>query len=455
MNSLAPLVASCLINSLWEIALIGAAGWAASLLLTRLGPRIQHVVWVTTLALAVLTPLLPLGRLLALPQRSVTANPVRAVALIVAQSSAPVAAKGLALPFSLILIATLCYLAVVLYFAIRLALIAVRTAILVRRARPAHLTPQTAELWHRCQETFAIDDALILTSPEVPGPVTAGILRKKLLLPEGFADRCDSKDLLAAFAHECAHMARSDFRKNLLYEIASLAIAFHPVTWFIKSQIAQTREMICDDLATGNLIDHRTYTESLLRLVTMILPRTGMYGPNAIGIFDANILEKRIMIMRTSKPHLNPILKYILPALGGLLLFVAAAACTLAPSLQAQASDAHSSDAKFTPILVTLDPAVGKAAGAPNMDCTYYQLGDKRPIPHMGTCGVSPSSSTSYICTANPDKQLSDQPPSQPQIGCRWKVDRYITWQTENKYRAKLKSQPGNTPPAAANNPDK
>ena len=64
MNNLVQLIASCFVNSLWEVAAIGTAGWLLSRLLRRLGPRLEHFVWVTTLAFAVITPAVPLLRLL-------------------------------------------------------------------------------------------------------------------------------------------------------------------------------------------------------------------------------------------------------------------------------------------------------------------------------------------------------------------------------------------------------
>jgi beta-lactamase regulating signal transducer with metallopeptidase domain len=56
------------------------------------------------------------------------------------------------------------------------------------------------------------------------GPVTVGLRDPILLLPDEFDVDCTSQDLLAALAHECAHMKRRDFQKNLFYEIASLGV---------------------------------------------------------------------------------------------------------------------------------------------------------------------------------------------------------------------------------------
>jgi TonB family protein len=139
-------------------------------------------------------------------------------------------------------------------------------------------------------------------------------------------------------------MKRRDFQKNLFYEAASLLLAFHPVIWILKIHIAQTREMICDEMATKGLIDSRRYTESLLRLATMVAVGPRVSTPHAIGIFDANILEKRIMMMNLKKPRLSSGLKYglVIPATVFLLSVAvggAAMAVVIEPPPSSQAMD--------------------------------------------------------------------------------------------------------------------
>src|ERR1035437_9597426 len=59
MNSIPTIIASYLVNSAWTIALIAGAGWLASRLLKKMGPQAEHIVWVSTLLLAILLPALP------------------------------------------------------------------------------------------------------------------------------------------------------------------------------------------------------------------------------------------------------------------------------------------------------------------------------------------------------------------------------------------------------------
>jgi TonB family protein len=195
----------------------------------------------------------------------------------------------------------------------------------VRDAGPLSLDPDSEAVWSRCKRTFSVERAQILSSARIGGPVMIGFRDPVLLMPAGFFEGCAPHDLLAALAHECAHMERRDFAKNLLYEVASLGLAFHPVTRMLKARIAQTREMICDEMTVSRIIDPHSYTQSLLRLATRMFLTPRVSSSHAIGIFDANILEKRIMTITTKKPQLSVVVKYGLVVPGALLLLSVAA----------------------------------------------------------------------------------------------------------------------------------
>ena len=70
--------------------------------------------------------------------------------------------------------------------------------------------------------------AALLRSPDLPGPVTVGLWRPVLLLPATFIENHSRTEFLAAVAHECAHIKRNDFGKNVFYEIVGLFTDFIP-----------------------------------------------------------------------------------------------------------------------------------------------------------------------------------------------------------------------------------
>jgi beta-lactamase regulating signal transducer with metallopeptidase domain len=341
MNSFSGFVVSYLVNAVWEVVLIAAAGWLVSRLVKRVGAQAEHLVWVSTLGLAIVMPGLPLLRwLLALLYVPHGSGGGASIVIAAAQGGGLISRNVYTLPEIFVVALLSLYFGTVIYFAVRLAWSLHSTARLLRQARPLSLTTEQEDLWRNCKRTFSLEEARILGSSRIAGPVTLGLWEPVLLVPSDFAAECTAQDLLAALAHECAHMKRRDFQKNLFYEIASLLLVFHPVVWMLKSHIAQTREMICDGMATDGLIDSRRYTESLLRLATMVAMGSRAYPSHAIGIFDANILEKRIMMMNLKKPRVSSALKYglVIPATV-FLLSVAVGGAAMAVVIESPASN--------------------------------------------------------------------------------------------------------------------
>ena len=341
MSNLTAFVASYAINSLWEVPLVGGAGWIVSQLLKKVGAEAQHVAWSTTLALAVLAPLLPFCRLFARMYLPGVVDGHASIRFIAVPLDVSGADHITSLAAEFVFAVFVLYLAAFLYFAARLAWAMYRTVYLLRDAHPLLLKPESDELWSRCRQSFSIRNARILSSRRISGPVTLGWYEPVLLVPQKFSEECAPHDLLTALAHECAHIERRDFQKNLMYEFVTLLIAFHPVTWLLKSQIAQTREMICDGMAVGRMLDPHTYTQSLLRLAAKISLASRVSPSHAIGIFDANILEKRIMTIKTKKPQVSVAVKYGLIVPGALFLFAivtigAATAMVIQPETPSQ-----------------------------------------------------------------------------------------------------------------------
>ena len=312
MSSFSGLAASCLANSVWEVALVTAAGYLVSRLVKRLGPQIEHTVWVATLMISVVTPALPFLRgLTALLIAAQAQSQHASMIFIASQNGLSDSRPALALPQGVLWSILALYGATILYFAVRLVCSLLGASALLRKAGPASLTPEQDEIWRHCRRSHALDKVQLLASP-VSGPVALGLRSPILLLPGNFPAKCAPQEFLAAVAHECAHLKRRDFPKNLFYEAVSLPLSFHPAIWAIKAQIAQTREMVCDAMVMERHMDARNYSRSLLRLATIVALATRVPAIHPIGIFDANILEKRIMRISIKKHQASTFVKYTL-----------------------------------------------------------------------------------------------------------------------------------------------
>jgi beta-lactamase regulating signal transducer with metallopeptidase domain len=428
MNSLTSLLATWLINSLWQTAVITAAGALASRVASKSGPRAQHRIWVTTLVLAVVTPAISFHLPVIAGAHPIATGGIPAEPAPLPRPAATViSGSGILLPQWILYVLVLGYSAILLMSALRKVRSLWWTRILIRDGFSASLSSQQNGIWQDCRKFFGLADARLLHSTRIRGPVTVGVLPPVLLLPENFSTACAAHDFRAAVAHECAHMRRHDFVKNLLCELLSLPLAFHPAVWLIKSRIAQTREMICDDMAAGFTTDSRGYAESLIRLVNLISLAPPASPANAIGIFDANILERRIQRMKTKQQHVSRRMRRLLMSGGAVFLFiVATASSSMAWPVGVQSSAQPAASAADT-----------KPAKTPNLDCTYYPK-DTRHYPpdfhgvyptvgQLGTCERGKQDPSKFFCRSNSDRtQVQEQP------ACDWKAKRAEAPQQKN-----------------------
>lgn len=403
------LLTSYVVNSVWQVAVLGAAGWGISRWVKPTGPDLQHKVWVATLILATFVPAMPVIQS-CFVHEALTGELSASSHTIAAPLAGPhfsVTGSGMTFqPFVVYLVSGL-YIAVLLFCFLRLCRAIHTTVALVRNAVPALIEPDYAALWRRSKEEFSVQPATLLCSRNLPGPVTASFRRPVLLLPATFIENHSQTQFLAAVAHECAHIKRNDFGKNLLYEIAGLFAAFHPVIWFIKSQIAQSREMVCDRMAAEQILGRPAYARSLLQLASKMPPAATSVISHAMGMFDAKILERRIMTLTTSLPRVSRIQRYLWTTTAILLLSICAGG--VGSMTQTVAAQTAKSSAQA-------DSAGKKQGAGTDLSCTYY---DKTSIGHPGTCGFDKEDKTKYRCYLNEDLARS-----QAQIGCEWKVRR-------------------------------
>jgi TonB family protein len=352
-----------LLNALWQIPLVFCAAWLAARLACRNGPQWEHRIWITALLLALL---LPCGQLnlkpiaawfLALfaPATPTTAN----ASVIVSTGSATAIAPTWNLPPLLITLALAAWAAATLFFTARLFWRLHKTATLRRHAYI--ISAQEYPVLHNFLVTIPFPPQ-ILVSQAVSGPAIIGILRPALLLPPSFLDRTEPGDLEAALAHEAAHLRRRDYAKNLFYEILTLPIAWHPLAWLTRTRIAESREILCDHLAARVTQGPQAYARALLRLASQQSTRAPQ-PIHAIGIFDTQSLERRIMQL-TQIQIRSTLTRRLLTIAACAALAVTAGAFAL--GLHVDASTANSKHASSKPVHLAAGIMAGNRIGGEN-----------------------------------------------------------------------------------------
>jgi TonB family protein len=326
------------LNALWQVPLVFAAAWIAARASRRAGPAFHHALWTTALFAEVLLPACSAELFQSAIHwlASFRHTSVPQTAYITITMGTPHAAAGFQFPPALLAPAALLYLAALAFFAIRLIIGLRQTVSLRRRSQPLDLTGYVRESYHRYAQLFAVPRALIAASTEIASPITLGIQYPTLLLPPHLDTTLLSEDLDAILAHEFAHMRRRDFAKNLLYQLLSLPIAFHPILWLTRSRISETRELICDAMAANAVAGRQRYARSLLRLAAQFSQSSHAPTPHAIGIFDAHPFknfERRVMNLTHHPIELRGTTRFAATALSVVLI---GGACTSALAFRQQ-----------------------------------------------------------------------------------------------------------------------
>ena len=285
-----------LLNSLWMVPVVFAGAWVVAWVVRSTGPLVEHRVWVSALVVESLLPGLPAG----------VWDWVRGFGLLGRHQGGAkgqvsvVIGPGVGLGvvhLPVVVLGAICalYGVVVVYFLARLGWGLWRVSALRRESVPVVLAGEAALCWARCAERFGVEDAEVGSVVGVPGPMAIGVWRKTILLPAGMMDDLPEDEMETVIAHEFAHLRRRDFGMNLLYEVLALPVLWHPVFRLTRERVIASREEVCDRMAAEAVAGRERYARSLLRLASRMVQGRPARVPHAIGIFDANTLERRIM----------------------------------------------------------------------------------------------------------------------------------------------------------------
>lgn len=310
-----------LFNALWQLTLVvGVATLCARLMRSAPG-RYSHLLWMLTLALCCTLPLWSVA------EANLAGEQVRAALAGAGGADGYRGAGGSFTPFAFYAavdesigawvrdvsrrifhapqvaeaflyayLLILCHRASVLWRAWR------RTRAIRRSAYARELTTPLSTALAQSGAAFRMRSATVLCSREVTTPLTMGVLRPVVVLPESFYEESRTQVLTAVLAHEMAHIRRRDYLFNLLFELIHTPVAFHPAAALVKRRLAETRELACDEMVVGgHLLDARSYARTLVQ-IAVNASALGRQAGYSLGISETCNLEERIMrLMKTGR----------------------------------------------------------------------------------------------------------------------------------------------------------
>ncbi len=363
MEMISRLLLTYLTNSLWIICIIAGIATVCSKLLRRAPSIYMHVMWVAALVIA---SFLPLVSLLHANSNSGAMTPlVQAGGQHLSSEAVPTAAppqklrfywwhrsKSLPLTPFLTWVLVAGYAIFVCYRGARLGWAWKQTNRIRRAACSRPLPENLLAVAGQCFGALRVSPVAILYSSAIQGPLTLGIRKPVLILPERFFAQVTEGDLACALCHEMAHIRRYDFLLNLIYEVLLLPLSYHPFALLIKTRVDQSRELACDETA-AKFSTREAYARSLFSIAqSMSAGPSATASGYALGLFDTNTLEERIMILLDKKNRLSKSWGRILAiATVGCLLLVSmgAAAFSLQPAQSADTSPSTGPDVKKFP----------------------------------------------------------------------------------------------------------
>lgn len=355
---------SFLLNSLWQIPLLFAAGLVAARALRKLGPAAEHRVWVSVLLLSTVLPAasnLPWHWLRAHIPWSAGPSGDAHVTVVMGPGTG---LGALPLPAGLLAAVCIAYSTLCVWFAARFLWRWMRLSVLRQDAATVTLAGEAADSWERCSRRFGTARVSIASSSRIDGPVTIGFLRRLVLLPAGWLSGAPHADLPAVIAHELAHIRRHDFLKNLIYELLSLPVCYHPILRATRARMTETREMVCDQMAAEMDGSHR-YARSLLRLASLLMQTAPSRNHYALGISDYNTFERRMMRLTEKQTAMHG-MRRLATMVACTALAIATCGSALALHVGVDGLSADQPSQPSGPIAVSPGVMQGQRIGGPN-----------------------------------------------------------------------------------------
>ena len=146
-------------------------------------------------------------------------------------------------------------------------------------------------------------------------PGVFGIRKPILLLPLDITARLTAEQLESVLAHELCHVRRRDNLTTAIHTVVALFFWFHPLVWWIGTQLVAERERACDEEVVALDRDPQVYAEAILKVCKLYIE-----SPLACvsGVTGANLKRRIAEIIADRRAQRLSLTKKLLLASAGL-----------------------------------------------------------------------------------------------------------------------------------------
>lgn len=144
----------------------------------------------------------------------------------------------------------------------------------------------------------------VATSTEVGVPLTGGLVRPYIILPESSAT-WDAARIQSVLVHEMAHIARWDYAAHVMFEVVRALYWPNPLVWRAMARATTERERAADDRVLAGGANPARYAADLLDFASNV--RQPMQRA-ALGIAGSALKTRIRAILRsgTCREHATP-----------------------------------------------------------------------------------------------------------------------------------------------------
>lgn len=184
-------------------------------------------------------------------------------------------------------------------FLARTILGSVSLGLLARNSEPRG-TSEARNVLQSLSASLGVERSIeLLVTPRRQMPMTWGILRPKIVLPESSYSWSEGR-LRVVLLHELAHIKRQDCCTNLVTQLVCAVYWFNPLVWWVARRISSEREQACDDLVLNEGARPAIYAEEVLQIAA----RTHVHlfdACSAIAMARPSSLEGRLLAILDGK----------------------------------------------------------------------------------------------------------------------------------------------------------
>jgi bla regulator protein blaR1 len=131
-------------------------------------------------------------------------------------------------------------------------------------------------------------------SSESLEPGIFGIFSPILLWPHRISERLEDAHMDAILAHELCHVRRLDNLAAAIHMMVEAIFWFHPLVWWLGTQLVVERERACDEAVLESGSDRKTYAESILKICEFCV---GYQADWVSGVTSADLKKRIVRIM--------------------------------------------------------------------------------------------------------------------------------------------------------------